>query len=295
MALSEEKVRATLFGVALGDGLGEYPNLVKEDKPIPPTDDTVMTLALAKVLVSEGKHDPQRVASEYLKLLKEGVLRKVGYTTLRALENFERTNDWFRSGVISKRAAGNGVAMRISPLGIFAAAKNLPLEEFYETVRREGYITHRNELAISGAFAVAYAVYLNLLGVPSKREVVLRTLRVLEELGIENPVKEVIEKVLKFRSEGLTAVEALPLLGTSGYVVHTVGSAFFLFLSKESLLGGLKDLLSVGGDTDTIGAIFGSLIGSFGGMKVIPEPFIGRLEVAPSVESLSKELVRLTG
>ena len=285
-------LKAIFYLHALGDGLGEYPHLLEENKPIPPTDDTVMTLALLEVLVENGEYDPQKVAEKYLDLYLKGELQKIGYTTYRAFENFKKTRNWFKAGVIGKRSAGNGVAMRIAPLGVWSFLKNLPLEEFYEEVRREGYITHRNELAIGGAFAVAYAVYFNLKEKPrSAGKTVEKTLEILEELGMENPVKGALEKALNLYRDGFTSYEALPLLGTSGYVVHSVGSAFFLFLKEDSFLKGLKTLVEVGGDTDTIGAIFGSLYGSLKGLGDTSENLLQRLEVKQKIDTLVGRLI----
>ena len=289
-----EKLKALFYLHALGDGIGEYPHLLEEKKPIPPTDDTIMTLALLEVIVEQGKYDPQKVAEKYLQLYLKGDLKKIGYTTYRALENFKRKGDWFRSGVIDKRAAGNGVAMRIAPLGVFAYLKNLPLEDFYERVRYEGYITHRNELAISGAFATSVAIYFNLKeNPPSALYTAKNTLSVLESLGIESPVKDAVEKALNLYREGYTTSEALPILGTSGYIVHTIGSAFFLFLKEGKFLKGILNLLKIGGDTDTIGAIYGSLLGSFRGTEEEERDLIDRLEVREKVEKLTGEIEKL--
>ena len=282
------KIRGTFLGVALGDGLGEYPSLLRSTEKIPPTDDTLMTLALAEVLFQNGKYNPQKVAEKYLQLYEEGILTKIGFTTYRALERFKKTKNWFYSGVADERAAGNGVAMRIAPIGVYAYLKNLTLEDFYETVRWEGYITHRNELAISGAFAVAYAVYLNLKGGLNKTEVVKEVTNTFKRLGIENPVKGSIENSLKLLEE--TSQRALTIFGTSGYVVHTVGSAFYLFLKMEDFLKGIEELLKVGGDTDTIGAIFGALYGSFYGEEKLPSRYVERLKVLPDIGRLVEML-----
>jgi len=275
------KVEGCLIGTALGDGLGEYPYIWDSDKPIPPTDDTVMTLALAEVLFKNGQYDPQKVAEKYFELYKEGTLTKIGYTTLKALERFEKTKNWFYSGVIGERAAGNGVAMRIAPLGIFAFLKKVPIEDFYEWVRWEGYITHRNELAIEGAFAVALGVFFALNELP-KEEIYRKTLTLLKDFGMESPLKWNLSQIPNLLKEATE--KALPTLGTSGYVVHTVASAFYLFLKEEDFLEGLRKLVKVGGDTDTVGAIYGALYGSYYGSGKFPNRLVERLEIKPQVD-----------
>jgi len=288
-----EKIAATFYLHALGDGLGEYPHLLKEKESIPPTDDTLTTLTLLEVLVEEGKYNPQKVAEGYLELYEGGDLKLIGFTTYKALERFKKTRNWFYSGVIDKRATGNGVALRISPLSVFAYLKEQPLEDFYENVRREGYITHRNELAISGAFAVAYAVYRNLKGSKSSLETTYKVLEVLENLGLENPVKENLKRALEFYKNGISYIDALNSLGTGGYIVQTVGAAFYLFLSEREFLNGLKHLLEIGGDTDTIGAIFGSLYGSLKGLGNTPKDLIERLVVKENIDRLVYKLCKL--
>ncbi|HIQ26106.1 MAG TPA: hypothetical protein EYH48_02050 [Aquifex aeolicus] len=284
-----ERIKATFLLHALGDGLGEYPHLREDTKPIPPTDDTVMALALLEVLVESKKHDPQKVAQKYLYYFKKRILKKVGYTTLEALKRFETTKNWFYSGIACRHCAGNGVAMRIPPLGVWAYLGKLPLEEFIETVRAEGYITHRNELAISGAFAVAYAVYLNLKEKLSKEETVKRVLQTMEHLGMENPVKFAIENALHLK--GWDGKSALQRLGSGGYIVETVGAVFYLFLSQGDFSEGLNLLWKVGGDTDTVGAIFGALYGSHYGLENVPKTLIRRLEVKGKIEKLTEKLV----
>ncbi|NPB05568.1 MAG: hypothetical protein GXO08_04215 [Aquificae bacterium] len=291
--MAEKKVLGTLLGVALGDGLGESPFLLTEGGPIPPTDDTVMTYALAEVLVEEKRPDPQRSLEKYLDLFERGILTKVGATTLRALERFKRTRNWFYAGVISERAAGNGVAMRISPLGLYAALKNLPLEDFYESVRHEGYATHRNELAILGAFAVAFGVHLNLREDLPKEEVLKEVVGILKNLGEVGPLVDRLEEALKLHLRKVSPADALRRLGTGGFVVETVASAYYLFLRSEEFTEGLFPLWEVGGDADTIGAVFGSLFGSFYGAATLPPALVERLEVLPWALRLTEGLLSL--
>ena len=286
-----ERIKATFYLHALGDGLAEYPDLMRKNRPIPPTDDTTMTLALLESIVGEGDYNPQRVAEKYLKLYESGELKLIGFTTYKALERFKKSKNWFYSGVIGKRSAGNGVAMRISPLGVLAYLKKQPLEDFYENVRREGYITHRNELAIGGAFAVAYAIYKNLKGSKNALETTLEVLKILEELGLENPVKENLRRALELYEKGVSYIDALNTLGTGGYIVETVGATFYLFLSEGDFIEGLKKLLEVGGDTDTIGAIFGSLYGSLRGFGAVDKTLLERLEVKGKIEKLVEALI----
>jgi hypothetical protein len=86
--------------------------------------------------------------------------------------------------------------------------------------------------------------------------------------------------------------------GISGYIVHTVAAVLFCWLRwPGEFRRPLEQIVKLGGDTDTTGAILGGLAGAMCGVHAIPPEWTDRLIEWPySVtwlqETLSKKLHR---
>ena len=64
--------------------------------------------------------------------------------------------------------------------------------------------------------------------------------------------------------------------GISGYMYHTVPCVLQVWLRfSDDFEGGLKEILSAGGDADTTGAILGAIIGSRVGREGLPGHLLG--------------------
>jgi ADP-ribosylglycohydrolase len=177
-----------------------------------------------------------------------------------------------QSGEDGELAAGNGVAMRIAPLGLLDC---LDLEKLREDVRETGNITHRNREAIAGAQAVAYAIARGVRG-----DLEPETL-IADAVGFIGPclVADRLGQASRFLASEMDSAEALARLGTGGYVVETVASAFFCFLSSPDDFEEAVSLAVAGGlDTDTMGAITGAISGACNGLEGVPERWRERVE-----------------
>jgi ADP-ribosyl-[dinitrogen reductase] hydrolase len=133
---------ATLVGCAIGDALGNPFEMFPADKPAlvewdgqfkaggtfwkgnagQYTDDTLMSIALTKSLIQCNGFDPTDVAQEYLAWYNTGNTRGIGTTTAGAMVNLKQGMDYKNSGLTHSYdglpAAGNGTAMRASPIGL---------------------------------------------------------------------------------------------------------------------------------------------------------------------------------
>ena len=294
------KFLGTIYGLAIGDALGrpyessnyEYMKAIPNEeilnlKRLKITDDTTMALCIMRSIVKKGILDPEDIANEYLKEYLAGGFYGIGLTVNRALLKFQETKDWRTCGVRSYWAAGNGVAMRIAPIALYDAFTDY--EELYEHVRNDGWITHKNELAISGAFAIALGINRALFK-KDKESILEEVLETLKSFGIVNPVLDNIQKAQKLYEEKVSPMTAYLNLGVSGYVVHTVSSAFYTFLKFDTYIDGILSIIRAGDDTDTNAAVAGALLGAFYGMEIIPDYLIERLEVNNEIDSLTKKL-----
>ena len=145
-----------ILGAIIGDIVGstrERNNVKTEDFELLPegsrfTDDTVMTLAVAEWLMTDSAHSErglvecmQRLGRKYPKAGYGGMFRR-----WLKIDNPEPYNSF-----------GNGSAMRVSPVGLYANS----MEETLELARITASVSHNHPEGIKGAQAIAACVYMH--------------------------------------------------------------------------------------------------------------------------------------
>jgi ADP-ribosylglycohydrolase len=83
------------------------------------TDDTLMPIALAESLLANDGFNPEKVSQKYLVWYNSENTRGIGNTTAMAMVRLKMGATHEDSGVIDTNVAGNGTAMRASPLGLY--------------------------------------------------------------------------------------------------------------------------------------------------------------------------------
>lgn len=201
-----------------------------------------------------------------------GLPAGVGWATLRATVKLWLGFPPTRSGVVS---AGNGPAMRAPLLGVCLAEQPERLEAF---VRASSRLTHREARAEQGALAVALAAAQGArrgtAGVDA--EALLREW----EARIDEPsLREALVAVGTHWRRG-ASVEAFAASlgleqGVSGFVMHTVPVALYTWLRHPTdFRRAVEEVILLGGDTDTTGAIVGALVGATVGPGGIPSEWV---------------------
>lgn len=166
---------ASLRGLALGDGFGERwffrqnheaVEMIRHrttpgDQPWQWTDDTVMALALVRVLIEHGQVEQQELAASFAEMYSIDPYRGFGYGMHQLLPKLsEDPGNWAtyaRTLFDGQGSLGNGAAMRAAPLGAWfrqdpekAAAQAVLASE----------VTHGHPEGIAGGVAVAVAAAL---------------------------------------------------------------------------------------------------------------------------------------
>lgn len=236
-----------MFGAVSGDIIGsrfEFDNYKAKDfvlfsKNCDFTDDTVMTLAVAKAL-SDNKTitDIERFKSELI-----AVMHKVGkrYPYCGYGGYFF---EWMMRDLSEPyNSFGNGSAMRVSPVGWYADS----LEGCETIAKATAEITHNHPEGIKGAVAVAGAIYL------------ART---------KHSMQEIKSYVKKFYDISFTLDEIRESYRFYAICQKSVPQAFEAFFESTGFEDAVRNAVSIGGDSDTIAAIAGSLAEAYYG---IPE------------------------
>jgi ADP-ribosyl-[dinitrogen reductase] hydrolase len=233
------------------------------------TDDTEMSLCIARALTTAGAWDLEGIARQFAAWLK-GHPRDVGATCRRGIRDFmvkgqleTPYNDW---------DAGNGAVMRMAPVALFSLGDEALLARCAVAQAR---LTHHHPLSDAACVTVGRMVQQALLGA--------------DRFALHALTRELVAAHPNFRFNNYKG-------NATAYVVDTLQTVFhYLFTTadfEECLLG----VVNQGGDADTTGAIAGMIAGAFYGLESIPEGWLKKLDpqVRQEAEALALGLVRLS-
>ena len=230
-----------MLGAIVGDIVGsrfEFDNIKTKDfyfvtKDCSCTDDTVMTVAVARALIRMHRDEYFFKAAlvEEMKFLGNKY-EHAGYGG--------RFCSWLRSDDTEPyNSYGNGSAMRVSPCGFYANS----LSEALELAKESAEVTHNHPEGIKGAQAVAAAIFL----ARSKKS--------------KAEIKVYIEE--SFYPLAKTLDEIRPTYEFNETCKGSVPEAITAFLESVSFEDAIRNAVSIGGDSDTIAAIAGSIAFAF--------------------------------
>lgn len=193
------------------------------------TDDTVLTAAVAEVLLTGG--DYARTFHRYFRAYPDagyGGQFKL-WSELRQTEPY---NSW-----------GNGSAMRVSPVALAFGS----LDEVLAEADRSAMVTHNHPEGVRGAKAVAAAVFLARRR-PEKSE-----------------IANYVEAEFGYRLDvPLKAVRRTFLFDVS--CAGTVPWSLRAFLEADGYEDAVRNAVSLGGDADTLACIAGAVAGAYYGV-----------------------------
>ncbi|OWK36754.1 ADP-ribosylglycohydrolase family protein [Fimbriiglobus ruber] len=201
----------------------------------------------------------------------------IGLATLKACLKLWLGFPSTKSGVFS---AGNGPAMRAAILGVVAGDDAVLRRNW---VRESTRLTHTDPKAEYGALAVATLAYLASRScggaAPAPADLQKELDPHLPEGKAANEFRGLFAKVASGVRDNLSVegfADALGLTrGVSGYIYHTVPVAVFAFFRHPNdYRAAVEAVIRCGGDTDTVAAIAGAMVGARVGKKGIPTEWL---------------------
>jgi ADP-ribosylglycohydrolase len=212
----------------------------------------------------------------------------VGLATGRAIIKLWLGFNAKKSGVYS---AGNGVAMRVAPIGAFFAQQPELLTDY---VTASTLITHTDPKALIGAKAIAEVTAWIWRENLSEKPVLSAFTDILRQVDSDDEWQALVVLLEQGLQQQLSVQQFADLMGLgkgiTGYIYHTVPMVLYAWYTHfGDYAQTLTSLLNCGGDTDTTGAIVGALAGSVTGEQGIPTQWIsGILEYPRSVSFLQR-------
>lgn len=253
------------------------------------TDDWQLTEAIGKSLVRAGKFDIYDIALAHVEAYEVsdfgwGTTTKLGLQQIklffdtRGREGRSPTVAPLAQQVVSKYSGGcgNGVAMKIAPLAIFENTNSVGALQ--SRVREVGKLTHPDSRASSAAAAIAYIIKENLSGSKLTRSQQLAEAidwTIVEEFATEPSSDPFSKRLERLTDEALLLgpIEDLQKeVGTGCLALESVCFAVAVYLRHmDNFQAGILEAINSGGDTDSVAAMVGAMIGSRVGLKGIPK------------------------
>jgi type I restriction enzyme M protein len=200
------------------------------------TDDSIMTLGVAKAIIESNKD------RDILRKTVAGHLQEVGrpYPDCGYGGMFHR---WmYMDDPQPYNSFGNGAAMRVSPCG-FAASS---LEEAKILSKIVTEISHDHPEGLKGAEATAVAIYL------------------AREGKNISEIRACINEY--YYPMDFSLDEIRPTYRFNETCQETVPQAIMAFLESSGFEDAVRNAISIGGDSDTLAAITGSVAGAYYGI-----------------------------
>lgn len=235
------------------------------------SDDTEHACMTAQALLSCAG-DPRRFARALAGKLRWwllGLPAGIGWGTLRAIVRLWVGYSPERSGVMS---AGNGAAMRAPIIGAWFD----DLDQMAGFVDASTRITHRDPRARAGSLAVAIATH---HAARSRTIAAATVLRDIRARVVDPELLASLDRVDDALARELTPAQLAAELGLSrgvtGYIHHTVPMCLFAWLrSPHDFRSAVSEVVALGGDADTTGAIVGALAGATVGASRLPAEWL---------------------
>jgi ADP-ribosyl-[dinitrogen reductase] hydrolase len=215
-------------------------------------------------------------------------------------------------------SAGIGAAMRIAPLALYFSDDP---DAMHESVMAASLMTHRDIRSLAGAMAVAHAVRRLIAGAGRDPSFLFRVAADVAR-SEERIAREAADSVASLDvhprslSQAIANTEALLEIpreralaalaeeanrhgaepfckrATMGFPPACIPACLYLLLTTDSLEEALIEVINLGGDADSTGAILGALAGAHYGVGAIPARWLEGLQNREGVDARAHALAQ---
>ncbi|KKZ65420.1 ADP-ribosylglycohydrolase [[Emmonsia] crescens] len=318
------KIKGSIFGVAVVDALGgpvefqprgSFPPVTgfrhNHNFNVPPgtwTDDTSMTLCLAQSLIeNRGAFIAQTALRNYINWYQHGYLSAtgdcfdIGTATTKALliwgNYFEKTTNLEKGdpnghlagqpdvdkALKKEMFCGNGSLMRVAPIGLVYSNN---IDVALKNAALSSNVTHPYPTC-----AECCVIYTKLI---------VQSLNGVDKEGLAQIIANTtfVDEKVKERLRHYTSLKDWESRDTSdikssGYVVSTLEAALWAFFRTTTFRKGALDVVNLGYDADTVGAVYGGLAGAYYGVEDIPIEWVEGLQQKEIVDRVACGLASL--
>lgn len=184
---------------------------------------------------------------------------------------------------------GCGGVMRVAPVGLFLhkSPKEAMIHGMGIAALTHG---HPTGYISAGAFAVIVAELVNGKSIVESVDSAFYQLR---EFDTNMETTSALRKAVELVTSDIDAESAMNRLGQGWIAEEALAIAVYCALKEDDFQKAIQLAVNHDGDSDSTGSICGNIIGAYGGMKVIPEEWLKRLELKELIVDMTYKLFQV--
>jgi len=302
--MNRDRAAGAMFGLAVGDAMGMPVEFRPRGKFDPVTefraggpfklqagqwtDDTAMSLCLASSLIECNGFDAAHQMKQYSRWIDYGYLSctgkavGIGQTILKAMIRYHKTKDPIQ-GDTNPRRSGNGCIMRLAPVPIYYSHDaTLAIHHSIQSATT----THGSEICLQTAGFFGGMIWGALNGA-SKEELLSDNYSPDKDYYQQYPQCDELRSLTRgdYKAKHDSEVDS------TGFVIDALEAALWSFYHTHTYDEGLLKAVNLGGDADTVGAIYGQLAGAYYGFEAIPIKWVQGLASNEKISAICNGLI----
>lgn len=254
------------------------------------SDDSSMMLGTLVSINEKKKIDYEDIMSRYsdwinnAKYTATDTVFDYGGTTIRAVNNYDRgIRPVTECGDKDINCNGNGSLMRTLPISIFLANSSYTEEEKTKIINDYSSMTHAHEISRLGC--KIYTDFIEgLLKNNMDKSKALESLKNIDYSKYYS--KESINEYKRILDGSIKDALEVNVRG-SGYVAHTLEASIWATMNSNNFKEAVLKAINLGEDTDTVGAVTGSLAGMVYGKEDIPKEWLNDVK---KIDKIKEEI-----
>lgn len=302
----DDKVMSGLFGFVVGDALGvplEFTsrNILKNNfitdmigygsHNMPDgtwSDDTSLTLATMDSIIQCGMINYRDIMDRFLYWYERAhytandIVFDIGLSTEKAIVNYKKGIDPIKCGGLNVNDNGNGSLMRMLPIVFVLNCQEYSEFEKVNLINNLSSLTHAHEISRLGC-----KIYVDYMSFILNGFDKLMALDLLKKIDYSKyySMESIIyyNRILSGDIKNVTIGD----IKSSGFVVDTLEASIWCTITSNSYSEAVLKAINLGDDTDTIGAITGSINGVIYGGKSIPNNWLNKIKRREYLENLA--------
>lgn len=190
---------------------------------------------------------------------------------------------------------GCGGVMRVAPVGLYFADKNISYDETDMIGAEAAALTHGHSLGYIPAAALVH-----IIRAVCEREITLKSavneaiIKMQELFDKDEHISEfssIMNKAVKLSEQDINDLDAIHQLGEGWVAEETLAIAVYCALKHiDSFDKAIRASVNHNGDSDSTGSVTGNILGAYLGYNAIPEKYISDLELHDIISEIAEDL-----